>query len=97
MCELVDERDLRLAREHGVDVHLLEGAVAVLELRPRHDLEIADLGRRLLPAVRLDEPDDDVLAVVAPSPAFVQHRERLADAGRRAEVDAELPRAMATA
>ena len=79
-----------LPREDGVDVHLLERAAAVLELPPRHDLEVADLRRRLLPAVRLDEADDDVLAVVAPAPALVQHREGLADAGGGAEVDAEL-------
>ena len=39
--------------------------------------------------MRLDEADDDVLAALAAAAALVQHRERLADAGRGAEVDAE--------
>ena len=61
--ELVDERDCGRAREDRVDVHLLEAAVAVLDLAARHDLEVADLLRGLRAAVGLDEPDDDVLAV----------------------------------
>ncbi len=89
MGELVDEGDLRLACEHCVDVHLLEGAVAVAQLPSRHDLEVPDLLRRLASSVRLDEADHDVLAVVAAASAFVQHRERLADACRGSEVDAE--------
>ena len=89
--ELVDERDLRPPGEHGVDVHLLEDAVAVAHPLARDDLEVADLLGRLAPAVRLDEADDDVLAVLGAAPALVQHRERLADAGRGAEVDAERP------
>ena len=44
----------------------------------------------LRPPVRLDEADDDVLAVLAATPAFVEHREGLADAGRCAEVDTQL-------
>ena len=37
----------------------------------------------------LDEPDDHVLPVLAAAPALVQHRERLPDARRGAEVDPE--------
>ena len=87
--ELVDEGDIWLAGEHGVDVHLLEGAAAVLHVLARHDLEVADLGGRLRAAVRLDVGDDDVLAVVAAPPALVEHRVGLADARRGAEVDTE--------
>ena len=76
--ELVDERDLRAPREDRVDVHLLERRAAVLDALARDDLEVADLVGRLRAAVRLDEADDDVLAVLAPAPALVQHRERLA-------------------
>ena len=91
VCELVDESDLRIAREDRVEVHLLERPVAIGDLPPRHHLEVADLLCRLLSAVRLDVPDDDVLAVVAAAAAFVQHREGLADTGGRTEVDAERP------
>ena len=58
--ELVDERDLRLAGEDRVDVHLLERRAAVLDRSPRDDLEVADLLGGLRPAVGLDEADDDV-------------------------------------
>ena len=91
MRELVDERHLRPPREHGVHVHLLEHAVAVGDLLPGHDLEVADLLGGLRAPVRLDEADDDVLAVLAATPAFVQHREGLADARGGTEVDTELP------
>ena len=54
-----------------------------------HHLEIADLLGRALPAVRLDEPDDDVGAPLAPPVPLVEHGERLADARRGTEVDAQ--------
>ena len=57
----------------------------------RHDLEVADLLGGVRAAVGLDEADDDVGAALVAPPALVEHRERLADAGRRSEVDAELP------
>jgi hypothetical protein len=41
--------------------------------------------------VRLDEADDDVLAVLAAPVALVEHRVRLADARGGAEVDPKLP------
>jgi hypothetical protein len=69
--ELVDERHLRPPGEHGVDVHLLEDAVAVADLLLWDDLEVGDLRRRLGTSVRLDEAYDDVLAVVAAAPTLV--------------------------
>ena len=45
-----------------------------------NDLEVADLGDRLGPIVRLDEADDDVGAALVAPPTFVEHREGLADA-----------------
>ena len=87
--ELVDERDLRLARQQCVDVQLLELGAAVVDALPRDDLEVADLVGRLRASVGLDEADDDVLAVVAPAAPLVEHGECLPDAGCGAEVDAE--------
>ena len=63
---------------------------AVLDLLARHHFEVADLGRGIGPPVRLDEPDDDVFAAGGAPPSFVEHRERLADPRRGAEVDAEV-------
>src|SRR6185437_12188114 len=90
VSELVDERDLRTPGDHHVDVHLLELGAAVADQLARDDLEIADLFRGPGPAVRLHEPDDDVGAAIVPPAALVQHRERLPDAGRGAEIDPKI-------
>ena len=50
--DLVDDRDRRAAREHRVEVHLLDGDAAVLDLAAGDDLETADERRGLRPAVR---------------------------------------------
>ena len=51
--------------------------------------------RGLRATVGLDDADDDVGAAVVAPPALAEHRVGLADARRRAEVDAErAPRAM---
>ena len=89
--QLVDERDPRPACEDRVDVHLLERRAAVVDRAARDDLEVADLRGGLLSPVRLDDADDDVGAAVPAAAALVEHRERLADARRRAEVDPKRP------
>ena len=61
----------------------------VVDRAARDDLQVADLRARLLAAVGLDDADDDVGAAIVASTALAEHRERLADARRRAEVDAE--------
>ena len=58
--ELVDEGDLRRAREDRVDVHLLERRALVLDHLAGDDLEVADLLGGGRATVRLDEADDDV-------------------------------------
>ena len=88
--QLVHERDVGLASEDGVHVHLLEGAVAVGDPSPRNHLEVGDLGGGLRSSVRLDETHDDVLAVVAPAAALVEHGERLSDSCRGSQVEPEL-------
>ena len=60
-------------------------------LLARHDRQVADLLHGVGPLVRLDEPDDDVGPALEAAPPLVEHGARLADAGRRAEVDAEPP------
>ena len=89
--ELVDQRDLRLAGEHRVDVHLLEERAPVLKALPRDDLEPVDQGGGLRPAVRLRERDDDVRPPFLPPVTLGEHGKRLAHPGRRPQVDAELP------
>ena len=84
--QLVDQRDLWLAFDQRVDVHLLELAAAVLEELHRDDLEAFEHRDRLLAAVRRHEPDDDVGPSFQPPVPFGEHRVGLADPGGGAEV-----------
>ena len=88
--ELVDEHPLGAAGDDRVDVHLLERRVTVVDRPPRHDLEVTDRLGGQRPVVRLDKADHDVAPAFAGSPALVEHGERLADARRGAEVDAQV-------
>jgi hypothetical protein len=88
--EFVDERDLRLAREHRVEVHLLERAAAVGDDAAGNDLQAPEELSGQLPVVGLGEADDDVRAAGEPTVALTEHRVRLSHPGRRAEVDAQL-------
>ena len=87
--QLVDDADLRLARDDRVDVHLLHRHAAVLDRAQRHDLEIFHLRLGVRAAVGLDDADDDVEAAGAERVRLLQHRVGLADARRRADVDAQ--------
>jgi hypothetical protein len=86
--ELVDEGLRGAAFEDGVDVHLLKHLVPVGQLLAGDDFEVADLGRRLRSAMRLDVADDDIRAPAFAPPAFVEHREGLADARGGPHIDA---------
>ena len=87
--QLVDERDVRPPGDHRVEVHVGQRRTPVRDLDARDHLERADgLGRARSP-VRLDEPDDDVLAILAPVATLAEHRERLAGARRGPEVHLE--------
>ena len=88
--ELVDEHDVGAPGEHRVDVHLLELGAAVLDPPARDDLEVAELLGGARPPVGLDDADDHVGAALVAPPALVEHRERLADAGRRSQIQTKL-------
>ncbi len=87
--ELVDERDLRLAGEDGIDVHFLELDTAILDDAQRHGLEVADQRLGVRPAVRLDEADDDIEALSLEEVRILQHLIGLANARRGADVHAQ--------
>ena len=89
MGELVHQRDLRVAGDNGVEIHLLEPLPLVFETSARNDLETVEQGLRLLAAVRLDDADDDVVAVLLSGAGLLQHLVGLADAGRRADENLE--------
>jgi len=89
--QLVDQRHPRAPGQDRVDVHLLEGGAAVLQPAPWHHLEALDHLGGMAAAVGLDEADHHVGAALAPAVRLAQHGVRLADPGRRTEVDPELP------
>ena len=72
-----------------VEVHLLEPSVLVFDALARDDLEPVEQRLGLLAAMRLDDADDDVDALLQPGARLLQHLIGLADAGRRAEEDLE--------
>src|ERR1700745_4273336 len=88
--QLVDDRHLGPARDHGVDVHLLEGHAAISDLRAGNDLEISDLRHRVRSFVRLDEPDDDIDPTPPQVVPFVQHATGLARPGGGPDIDLQL-------
>ena len=89
--ELIDQRDLRLAGEHRVGVHLFPLAAPVGQLLARDDIEPVDQRRRLRPCVRLGERDHHVRPALRPPVPLGEHRVRLPDPGRGAKVNAQLP------
>ena len=89
MGELVDQHDLGMPREDGVEVHLVEPGVAA-DGPPRHDLELRDELGGLRAAVRLDETDHHVGAALLATAGLAEHGVGLADARGHPEVDAQL-------
>ncbi len=89
--ELVDQRDLGLAGQHGVEVHLLEGPAPVGDHGPGDDLQAVQQGRGMRPAVRLHVGHDHVGPALGPPVALAEHVEGLPGARRCAQVDPELP------
>ena len=91
MGDLVDEGDVWVACEQRVEVHLLEGRTAVLDLLAGNDLQLANRLGGMGAPVGLDVADDDVAPPVAAALALLEHCERLSDASGSTEVDPELP------
>jgi hypothetical protein len=58
--QLVDDDDLRVPGEHRVDVELGQRHAAVGDLPARQHLQPVELFGGAPPAVRFDQPDDDV-------------------------------------
>ena len=71
--QLVDQGELRVASQQGIEVELLECLTAVDDGLSRQHLQIPQLLRRLFPTVRVDPADHDVGATLFPTPPFVKH------------------------
>jgi hypothetical protein len=88
--ELVDERDLRGAFEHAVDVEFLDGPAVVVEQAAGDGFEAVEQFGGVGATVRLDEADHDVGAALGPASGLFERGEGLADPRGRAEVDPQL-------
>ncbi len=88
--ELIDQGDLRSPGNDGVEVHLLQPLALVFDPLSRHGLQALKERLRLLPAMRLHDTDDDIVAVALARASCLQHRIGLADAGCRTDEHPEL-------
>ena len=92
--QLVNDGDRGPAADDRPHVQLFEGDAAVLQLARGDALQVADARGGLRAPVRLDEGDDDVHALALEVVRLFEHLVGLANAGGRADVDAQ-PRPLA--
>ena len=77
--------------EHRVEIELFEFAAAVGHRPARQYLESLELFGGARTAMGFHEGHHDVGSAGGPAVALIEHGERLPDAWRGAEIDAELP------
>ncbi len=82
---LVDQQQLRLARQRRVEVELHQRAAAILDRPARQDLEVRKPRLGLLAAMGLDHADQHLAAVLMPPMGLGEHLVGLADPRRHAE------------
>ena len=75
----------------GVEIHLLERVILVVDGAARDDLEAVEQRLGLFAAVRLDHADDHVGAVFGSGAGLLQHLVGLADARSGTEEDLQAP------
>ena len=80
----------RMPGKHRVEIHFLQNNIAVRDGPAGNDLQILHLVQRIFAAVRLDQPDHDIDALLPHQVGILEHLEGLAHAGRRADIDAQL-------
>ena len=95
MRQLVDQNKRRPARERRIQVEFLDLRSLDIEHQRRQLLQTLEQRRGLRPAVRFEQPDDDVGAGAHLLVRRDQHRVRLADAGGSAEKNLQPAAALA--
>ena len=88
--ELVDEGELRAARDQRVDIHLFESLVAVVDPLARQHFQAREQRLGLGAAVGLDDAHHHVDAGLELGMGALQHLVGLADAGGGADKDLQL-------
>ncbi len=85
MREFVDQNQLRLARERGVEIELAELAAAIVDMRERQHVEPVEQRGGFAAAMRFGDADQYVRTFVVTAACGLQHRVGLAHARRRAK------------
>ncbi len=89
MGEFIDQRDLRMARDQRVEIHLLDDLILVVDPLARENFKALQQRQRLCPPVGLDHADDNIGAGLQLGTRALQHLVGLADAGGGADEDLE--------
>jgi hypothetical protein len=87
MRQLIDQDQLGVAGQRGVDIELFQRRTAILDQAARQQLEIVNQRLGLGTPVRLDIASDDIHAGGALLVSGLEHGIGLADAGGGAEED----------
>src|SRR5260370_33861533 len=85
MAELIDQRELRMARDQRVEIHSLQNLFLVFEPFARENFEALQQRLGLRPAMGLDDANDNIDAGPYLGVRALQHLEGLADAGSGAD------------
>jgi hypothetical protein len=88
--QLIDQDQCRPARERPIEIEFRQLLAAMEHRARREDLESLQQRRGLAPPVRLDDADQHFAALGLELARRGQHAVGLADAGGRAEIDAQL-------
>ncbi len=91
--QLVNHHGVGVTLDDRVDIHFLQLDTAVGDDAQGNDFEVANARPGFLAAVRFNESDDEVDALLVPhAVGIVEHHVGLANAGCGADVDAQLAR-----
>ncbi len=94
MGELVNEHELWAARQDCVEVHLGQNMALIFDLLAGNHFEAVYQRLGLVPAMRLDDANDDIDAVALFGLSRQQHLVRLADPRGRTEKDLQAAAAL---
>ncbi len=81
MCEFVHQRNLGLARNNGINIHLFEERTLVIQFSTRHIFQSRREFRDAFASVGFHQADHRILTTAGPPNAFAQHVVGLADTG----------------
>ena len=87
MRQLVDEHDLWVPGNDGIEVHFLKPLASVLDFPARHDLQAFQKRFCFLASVGLDNADNNIITVALACSRLLQHLVGFADARRGTDKD----------